>query len=208
MHAKPWLIGSVIVVAALAFGCTGEETPPPVVEGAPAGEMATEAEQRVAVAQLEPLGDSGVSGRVVLTEVDDGVEIQVDVTGLEPGEHGFHVHEYGDCSAPDGSSAGGHFAPLGHEHGGVEMPSHAGDFGNITANDEGQAIAEMTVDKITLGPGETSVVGRAVIVHAGADDLTTQPAGDSGPRVACGVIRLEGEATEPVMPPEQGETGS
>jgi Cu-Zn family superoxide dismutase len=118
---------------------------------------------------------------------------------LEPGPHGFHVHEFGDCSAPDGSSAGGHFAPLGSPHGPPDAGQgerHIGDLGNIVANADGVVEQELADSVIRLD-GENSIVGKAIIVHAGADDFTTQPSGAAGERVACGVIELwENEAAQ------------
>ena len=118
-----------------------------------------------------------------------------DISGLAPGEtRGFHVHDVGDCSAPDASSAGGHFNPGGHEHGAMDHPmSHAGDLGNITADASGRAQGLVTdLTKITLQPGAAiGILGRSVIVHAKVDDLTTQPTGNAGARVACGVITAD-----------------
>jgi Cu-Zn family superoxide dismutase len=189
--------GAVALVALLTPACQrpGEE------EAAEASaETAPAAPARVAIAQLEPLGGSGVRGRVVFTEGDDDVAVEVDVTGLTPGGHGFHVHEYGDCSAPDGGSAGGHFNPSAHPHAGLEdAASHAGDLGNLTADEQGRAARSFEVSKLTLRDGPMGVLGRAVIVHAQADDFMTQPTGAAGGRIACGVIALEGGATEPVL---------
>jgi Cu-Zn family superoxide dismutase len=122
----------------------------------------------------------------------DGVQMTVAVTGLKPGAaHGFHIHEKGDCSAPDATSAGPHFALAGQQHGTPEGESfHAGDLGNITTDAGGKGTASLMLpaSKLTLGPGPLSVVGRAVVVHGAPDDLKSQPAGNSGPRIACGVI--------------------
>jgi superoxide dismutase, Cu-Zn family len=147
---------------------------------------------RTAVAELQSAEGHEVSGTVTFTETGDGkVEVAVQVDGLTPGEHGFHIHETGDCSAADFTSAGGHFDPRGHKHGapGAEE-HHAGDFGNLLADDQGKATMKTTVDYINLTEGEAPVVGKAVIVHDKKDDLTTQPTGDAGGRVACGIIEL------------------
>ncbi len=113
-----------------------------------------------------------------------------DVTGLAPGtKHGFHVHEFGDCSAPDGTSAGGHFAPEAHPHGAPDPAAHhAGDLGNLEADAAGKATVNLLVPGLSLGSGARALLGRGVIVHAQADDLTTQPTGNAGGRIACGVI--------------------
>jgi Cu-Zn family superoxide dismutase len=144
----------------------------------------------VATAELQPLGNSGLSGTVTFAQLDDAMRVEATVMGLSPGPHGLHIHENGDCSAPDGSSAGGHFAPDDDPHGAPTDPParhHVGDLGNLTADAAGMASLTQDDPELTL-VGEYGVVGKAVIVHAGADDLTSQPGGDAGERVACGVI--------------------
>ena len=141
-----------------------------------------------AVATLSPTKGTDVSGVVTFTKVDGGVKIVADVTGLTPGQHGFHIHEFGDCSAPDAASAGGHFNPTHMQHGGPDSEMrHAGDFGNLDADASGRAHYER-VDKVISLDGPGSIIGHAVIVHANADDLKSQPSGNAGARVACGVI--------------------
>jgi len=133
-----------------------------------------------------------VAGTVEFKEVDDGVEITANLEGLKKGSHGFHIHEKGDCSAPDAKSAGGHFNPSGHKHGAPEASEHhEGDLGNITAGKDGKATTTLTVKGITLKDGDTSIVGKGFIIHDKADDLKTQPTGNAGDRVACGVITLD-----------------
>ena len=141
-----------------------------------------------AVAVLSPLGSSGVSGTATFTKVEGGVKVSARVTGLKEGAHGFHVHEFGDCSAADGLSAGGHFNPTAEPHAGPhDAQRHTGDLGNITAGADGVATVEY-VDSRASFEGPNSVLGRGVIVHANADDFKTQPTGNAGGRVACGVI--------------------
>jgi Cu-Zn family superoxide dismutase len=141
-----------------------------------------------AVAVLSPTKGSNVSGTVTFTQVNGGVRIVADVTGLALGEHGFHIHEFGDCSAPDATSAGGHFNPRHMEHGAPDAGArHAGDFGNLEANGAGKAHYDR-VDKMISLNGAESIVGRGVIVHEKVDDFVTQPTGNAGARVACGVI--------------------
>jgi Cu-Zn family superoxide dismutase len=114
----------------------------------------------------------------------------VQLTGLAPNsEHGFHVHEKGDCSAPDATSAGPHFNPGGAQHGrpGSGM-HHMGDLMNLRADAKGAVSAEVELAGLTLSPGPNSIVGRALVVHRDPDDYASQPAGNSGPRIACGVI--------------------
>jgi Cu-Zn family superoxide dismutase len=142
-----------------------------------------------AVAVLSPAAGQNVSGQVTFTEETEGVRVVADIKGLSPGKHGFHIHEKGDCSAPDFSSAGGHFNPMMEKHGAPTDPEHhMGDFGNIVANDEGEARFERVVNWLSF-KGGNSFVGRAVVVHGKPDDLVSQPSGNAGPRVACGVIQ-------------------
>jgi len=141
-----------------------------------------------AIAVLHPTQGSQVSGTVTFTKAEGGVHVVAEIKGLTPGEHGFHIHEFGDCSAADGASAGGHFNPAGHPHAGPDAKMrHAGDLGNITADAGGTAHYDQ-VDTMLAFAGSDSIVGRGLIVHEKADDLTTQPTGAAGGRVACGVI--------------------
>lgn len=141
-----------------------------------------------AVAMIHALSGSSVAGKVTFTASGDQVQVVADITGLTPGKHGFHIHEFGDCSSPDGSSAGGHFNPSHKEHGAPDAAErHAGDLGNIEADSSGKAHLEWT-DKTMKLSGADSIVGRGVIVHEKADDLKTQPTGNAGGRLGCGVI--------------------
>jgi len=142
-----------------------------------------------AIVVLHPTAGNKVSGTVKFTEVADGVQVHADITGLTPGNHGFHVHEFGDCSAADASSAGAHFNPTNNPHAGPDAPErHVGDMGNVEADASGKATLEYVDHQISLTTDERSVIGRSVVVHVKADDLKTQPTGDSGARIACGVI--------------------
>ncbi len=141
-----------------------------------------------AIAVLQSASNSKVSGMVTFTKSGDEVKVVADINGLEPGKHGFHVHEFGDCSSPDATSAGSHFNPTKHQHGAPDATDrHAGDLGNIEADSSGKAHLELT-DKAMKLSGNDSIVGHAVIVHEKADDLKTQPTGDAGGRLACGVV--------------------
>jgi Cu-Zn family superoxide dismutase len=138
-----------------------------------------------AIAVLHSASGSEVSGTVTFTKSGDGVKVVAEVSGLTPGKHGFHVHEFGDCSAPDAASAGSHFNPTKDPHAGHDADKrHMGDLGNLEADSSGKARLELTDKKMKL----SAVLGKAVIVHEKADDLKTQPTGDAGGRVACGVI--------------------
>lgn len=142
-----------------------------------------------ATATLQPTQGNTVKGTINLMTMGDGVHFTGTVTGLKPGKHGFHVHENGDCSAPDASSAGGHFNPGNKPHGAPDSPEHhAGDLGNIEADASGTAHVNIHVNGITLGSGANSVLGKAIIVHANPDDFS-QPTGNAGGRLACGVIK-------------------
>lgn len=141
-----------------------------------------------AVVVLNPVGSSKVKGKITFTQMGKIVEIRGEVTGLTPGLHGFHVHEFGDCSDHEGKCAGGHFNPTHMPHGGPDDDKrHVGDLGNIKADDSGTARVSMKDSVIQLH-GPHSIVGRSIIVHADADDHKTQPTGNAGARVACGII--------------------
>jgi superoxide dismutase, Cu-Zn family len=143
-----------------------------------------------AIAVLHPTKDSKVEGTVTFTKTGDEMKVVADVTGLTPGKHGFHIHEFGDCSSPDGMAAGGHFNPTKAPHAGHDTtPRHAGDLGNIEADASGKAHLELTDTVMTMS-GENSIIGRGLIVHEKVDDLKTQPTGNAGGRVACGVIGI------------------
>ncbi|MBI2192086.1 MAG: superoxide dismutase family protein [Planctomycetes bacterium] len=141
-----------------------------------------------AVSVLQPTQGNAVKGTVTFEKAANGVKVVADVEGLTPGPHGFHIHLHGDCSAPDASSAGGHFNPENMPHGGPDdAQRHVGDLGNLVADAAGRAHLERVDAHLAL-EGPHSILGRSVIVHAKADDLKTQPTGDAGGRVACGLI--------------------
>lgn len=177
----------LVLATCTALGIAGCGTTPP----SPAAPAPVE---RDAVANLASASGSLVSGRLqVMAMGANAVHIAGDIGGLAPGSsHGFHVHEKGDCSAADASSAGGHFNPAGSPHGRMDDgPHHAGDIDNIVANAQGVAHVNMHVPGVTLGTGAANdVAGRAIIVHADPDDYASQPSGNAGKRVACGVITL------------------
>lgn len=145
-----------------------------------------------AVAKLEAAKDTALWGSVSFVEASGGaVVVRADVRGLRGGgEFGFHVHEKGDCSSPDFMSAGGHFNPGGkpHAHFGKDE-RHAGDLPNLRADMEGNAVYVFQTKLLTVRPGPSSVIGRAIVIHANPDDYSSQPAGNSGPRIGCGLIR-------------------
>jgi Cu-Zn family superoxide dismutase len=141
-----------------------------------------------AVAVLAPTQGNSVSGNITFSKAEGGVKVAGRITGLAPGKHGFHVHEFGDCSAADGASAGGHFNPTSEPHGAPQdKQRHAGDLGNIEADGSGAAAVDYVDSRLSF-EGPSSVLGRGVIVHANPDDFKTQPTGNAGGRVSCGVV--------------------
>ena len=143
-----------------------------------------------AIAVLAPTKDNSVSGTVSFAQKGDVVVVEAAINGLKAnGTHGIHIHEKGNCRAADASSAGAHFNPATSRHGGpAGTARHAGDLGNLIADANGSARMTIEIDGASLSAGANSIIGRSVIVHASADDLQTQPSGNSGARVACGLI--------------------
>lgn len=144
-----------------------------------------------AVCVLKATEGNNVSGTVTFTQTKDGVEIVAHVMGLKPNsKHGFHIHEFGDISSPDGKSTGGHFNPAGHDHAGpASSKRHVGDLGNLESDGSGHAMYKR-VDKTVQIHGEHTILSRGITIHAGTDDLKSQPTGAAGARVAVGVIGL------------------
>lgn len=157
-----------------------------------AGCAGTQEQKEVsAVALLQPRSGSQVSGNVKFTQIGGVVRVTGEITGHTKGPKGFHIHEKGDCSDDKGMSTGGHFNPTGHKHGGPYDPvKHSGDLGNLVFNDQGVAKINFTVGDIFVSrDAPNGIIGRAVIVHAAVDDFKTDPTGNAGGRVACGVIQ-------------------
>ncbi len=143
-----------------------------------------------AVATLSPASGSQVSGRANIRVIPGGIHLDASVAGLTQGAHGFHIHEVGDCSAADASSAKGHFNPLGKPHGSFEHGDHhAGDMQNLVADADGKAALSVDLLGMSISEGNTNIMGRALVIHADPDDYKSQPAGNSGKRIACGVIK-------------------
>ena len=146
---------------------------------------------KAAVATLTPTPTSGVSGIVVFSGGGNSVDVHVTAAGLQPGSiHAFHVHENGNCASADFMSAGGHFNPTHKPHGPQDKPHHAGDMPSLLADPDGRIDTRFTLDGVTLG-GVDGFVGHAVVLHATADDFDAQPSGNSGARIACGVIAAQ-----------------
>lgn len=142
------------------------------------------------IAVMTPVKGGKVSGTVKFSEAFGKVKVVGDFKGLNPkDQHGFHIHEFGDCTAADFTSAGGHFNPATHEHGAPDAASHhAGDMGNVETNEKGEAHIELELEKVSIAGKLNPLVGRAVILHENPDDLISQPTGGAGGRIACGVI--------------------
>lgn len=209
MQFRNLSLALTLVLSSLLAGCgerdaaTGAATAPapaPAATPAPAAPAPVSAPTVAAPAapalramvQVQPTSGHTAAGTLQLAVVDGAVHITGQLTGLEPnGSHGFHVHQVGDCSAPDASSAGDHFNPDGAAHGAPNTPPHhAGDLGNITADASGNATLDLRFQQISLGGGAANdVIGKSVVVHAQADDLSSQPSGNAGARIACGVIQ-------------------
>jgi Cu-Zn family superoxide dismutase len=156
-----------------------------------AGCQTTPDEALRATAALQPTKGNKAFGEATFEEAGDKLRVIVFAQGLKPGqEHGFHIHEAGDCSSGDGMSAKGHFNPHGKPHGQpTSAERHAGDLPALKADKGGRAKLDTTIDVITLRPGPASIIGRGLIIHADPDDYKTQPTGNAGARIACGVIK-------------------
>ena len=199
---KRFFIPSAIVAATVHLACGGPApaqapTPPEPTAAEPAAAEPTAAEPSEAPPAeaksvdvvMEAKSGSTLKGSATLTEVDGGVKVVLSVQGVSPGKHGAHVHETGDCSSPDGKSAGGHFNPASHDH---ALPPtavrHLGDLGNIEVGEDGSGKTEIVIPGANLKPGEdSSFLGRSIIVHEKVDD-GGQPVGNAGGRIGCGVI--------------------
>jgi len=193
-------ITGILVLGLLFAGCNnqGKKNQKTSDETAIEGNMPMEktiAEYPTAEAILSPASGSNVNGKVTFTQIGDSVQIVLDATGLTPGKHAFHLHEKGDCSAPDATSAGGHWNPTNMPHGKRGQGQfHKGDIDNIVAMADSTSHFEMKVSGWTIGGSDTTnILGKGVILHAGADDFTSQPSGAAGARVACGVIEKKTE---------------
>ena len=172
-----------ISISIIAMGCDRARQQVDVISSAPA---------KQATAMIGSLGDSGVTGMAVFTQNGDQITLMAEIQGATPGLHAIHIHANGDCSAPDGTSAGGHWNPTDVAHGKWgEGEFHLGDIGNITVGADGTGRITLTTDLWEIGTGsDIDVVGKGIIVHAGADDFTSQPSGAAGARIGCGVIVL------------------
>ncbi len=147
---------------------------------------------RQAIATIGSASGSNLTGTAIFTQSGDTIMLTVEIQNVSPGVHAVHIHEKGDCSSPDGTSAGGHWNPTNVPHGQWgEGEFHLGDIGNITVGEDGTGKIELTTNLWEMGTGsDLDIVGRGIIVHAGADDFTSQPSGAAGTRIGCGAIQL------------------
>lgn len=144
-----------------------------------------------AVAVIHPTKNNMAYGIVTFTKTGNDITVIAELSGLTPGEHGFHIHEYGDCACDDAICAGDHFNPTHQSHGAPnDFTRHVGDLGNIVADEKGNAVLAYIDRHLTLN-GPYSIIGRAIIVHEKKDDFSTQPTGDAGARVGCGVVGIK-----------------
>lgn len=168
---------ALLAVALLTQGCNKDSYPPK-------GSVTT------AEAEITGINGNPVRGPVRFNKTAKGVLVTADIYGISPGLHGFHIHEHGDCGGKDAAAAGGHFNPTNEIHGApTDQHHHVGDLGNLEANANGRAFYEWTDPLIELD-GPNSIIGRSVIIHEKPDDFKTQPTGDSGGRIGCGVIKI------------------
>ena len=192
-HFSPALLG-LLIGGLLLVGCV--ENPEPVEEPpAVTPDEDVMVEPAMAMVTLMPTEGNEAEGTVTFTQLDNAIRVEANLTNVPPGDHGFHIHENGDCS-DNGQAAGGHFAPRGNPHGGpdaAEGQRHVGDLGNVMAGADG-TVSYTRVDSVLAFSGTHDIVGKAVILHADADDLTTQPTGAAGGRIACGIITMDGDA--------------
>ena len=192
---KQIVIGSALALM-VSFGCKNnkKDNTEEVLEEVVVEEIETpvvEHSKKLSIL-LEPKSESLVNGQVTFKEENGTVTMTAMMSGLEPGNHAIHLHETADCSSADGKSTGGHWNPTSQPHGkwGVETGYHKGDIGNFTADDKGNGLIQFSTDEWCIGcEDETkNILGKAVIVHAGEDDLTSQPSGDAGSRISCAGI--------------------
>ena len=186
-------IALLAAASALALAACGTTPSPSSPSSSTTTVVPTTSTAKQAVAVLASASGSLVSGSVTLTPMGKGLHLTGEIGGLPAnGTHAFHIHEKGDCSAADASSAGPHFNPFNAAHGKAGSGAHhAGDMNNLTANADGVAKVDAHIEGVTLGGGAVNdVAGRALIVHAAPDDYASQPAGNAGARVACGIIKV------------------
>jgi Cu-Zn family superoxide dismutase len=192
--AMTYIIALFITILLFFSGCnTGNKQEADSDDTAQENQQATE-QQTTAKASMEAASGSNVTGEANFTQENGSVRFVLSVENLTPGEHAVHLHEKGDCSAEDASSAGGHWNPTMKPHGKRDGGGsyHKGDIGNMNVGADGKGSMDMAVEGWTIGGADsTNIVGKSVIIHEKADDFTSQPAGNAGARLSCGVIKTE-----------------
>jgi superoxide dismutase, Cu-Zn family len=189
-HKFQWLLAGVIGAGLMGACSTNAADKPAAAEKADKAAAAKSAK-----AHIHGAGENKgkIHGSLTFAEVDGGVKVTGEISGLTPGKHGFHIHEKGELTDDKLTSAGGHFNPGKHKHGGPDTAEkHAGDLGNITADEKGVAKVDATFKGVSLSGKEDGIIGRSVIVHAKEDDMKTDPSGNSGDRIAGGKIETGG----------------
>jgi Cu-Zn family superoxide dismutase len=196
---------SILIACGPGTNNTGEDRADSLGMGEMGDMTDSDNTEQTATAILSGASDSNVTGSATFTQSGDGeVHLMLRVENVPPGDHAVHLHENGDCSAADASSAGGHWNPTNEDHGKRgEGSFHKGDIDNMTVGEDGTGTIDMDVEGWSIGGGDDSnILNKAVIIHAGADDFTSQPSGDAGSRIACGVIESGGEdGNEPTRVP-------
>jgi Cu-Zn family superoxide dismutase len=197
MKIKTILLSSLAATMLFACGTEGEDqattkgSDDDVKEEIKEDQKEVKKEENKLMVVMDAKSGSSAEGHINLEQKDNKVMMEVKMKGLAPGEHAIHIHENGDCSADDGTSAGGHWDPTGHDHGKWgEDAYHMGDIGNLIANDKGEVSFKFVTEKWCIGCEDKTmnIIGKSFIIHAGADDFKSQPSGAAGSRVACGVI--------------------
>lgn len=182
----------LVVASACATSPAAPPAPPTAVSTTSrAASQIASASGPAASAVIEPRSGSTVSGTARFVSLSDGLGVHVELQGATPGQHGIHIHEKGDCSDPEAKSAGGHYNPgTAPHHGGPRTAvRHGGDLGNIEVDSSGRGVLDVVVPGLSVNSVQDGVVGRSIVVHEKADDLQSDPAGNSGVRVACGQIQ-------------------
>ncbi len=178
------VVGGCVFLLVAAVGCGAKED-------SAATEVQTSPVRR-ATAYINPRSGSDLGGSAIFINDGSRIELQVTLEQAPPGEHAVHIHETGDCSAEDASSAGGHWNPSSEDHGQWDTPPfHLGDIGNIVVDEEGKGSLSLVTDRWSMGGGGVNdILGHAVVVHADPDDFSSQPSGAAGARIGCGVIKV------------------
>ncbi len=196
MKTFRWAIAGCLLVLFVACKNDTKEKSETTEEATEVAEEAEKVEEKAAAKTLEialeARSESNATGTVYFKEKDGVVSMEAKITGLSAGSHAIHLHESSDCSSADGKSTGGHWNPTFQPHGewGAESGYHKGDIGNFQANDSGQGVVAFSTDEWCIGCGDPNkdILGKAVVVHQGTDDFTSQPSGAAGARISCGGV--------------------